>query len=397
MLGNDPRTANQEARCEQHRWELAHTDNWQKFQNLLRDANRANVAFYPIDPRGLVVFDSPLGPRPPLSIDEDLAALRTRQDSVRWMAEETDGLAVVNRTNLEPGLRRIAADLSTYYLLGYYSSNPALDGKYRRITVRVKRPDVKVRHRRGYRAATREEMSAATAAAANAEAAAPPVVDAVSTALGRLALIRPDAAVYVHATQSADGRLWVAGELPRAAVRGGAWARGGRVSLMALDASGNTIGMTRTDVRAGARDFMVAVPLDDPEQKVARVMVRVEPQEGEAIGVEARPAPGEPLLFRQATATGEATPAADFLFYRTETLSFRWPSTPDDRPAGTRVLDRAGRPMTLEATMSPDPSGPWLTGALRLAPLVQGDYVLELTRTRGSETQRSLVPFRVMR
>lgn len=396
-IGDDPRTLDDRTLCERHRWELAHTDNWQNFQSLLRDANRANVSFYPIDPRGLVAFDTPIGPRRPLPLDQDRAALRGRQDSMRWMAEETDGLTVVDRTNLEPGFRRIADDLSTYYLLGYYSSNPALDGKYRRITVRVKRPGMKVRARRGYRAATREEVTAAEEAAAETEAAAPAVADAVTTALGRLGLIRPDAAIYVHATQSAGGKLWVAGELSRATARAAAWAAGGRVSLMALDGPGNTLGMSRKDLPAGSREFLAELALDDPSRQVARIMVRAEPKEGSAIGVEIAPAPGEPLLFRKTTASAPETPAADFRFYRTETLIFSWPSATDDRPGAARVLDRNGKPMPLGADATIDPSGPWVTGSLRLAPLVQGDYVLELTRSRGAETQRTLVPFRVVR
>ena len=74
------------------------------------------------------------------------------------MAAETDGLAVVNSNDIERGLTRIVADVGSYYLLGYYSSNDKLDGKFRAIKVRVKRPGVDVRARRGYLAATEDEI-----------------------------------------------------------------------------------------------------------------------------------------------------------------------------------------------------------------------------------------------
>ena len=113
-----------------------------------RRANRYNSSFYPIDPRGLAIFDYPIGPARPPSLTVDLAHLRTRITTLQTLAENTDGIAVVNSNDLDKGLRRIADDLSSYYLLGYYSSNPKLDGGYRKIAVRVKRPGVQVRARR---------------------------------------------------------------------------------------------------------------------------------------------------------------------------------------------------------------------------------------------------------
>ena len=85
---------------------------------------------------------------------------------MRTLAEATDGLAVMGSNDLDKGLRRISDDLTSYYLLGYYSTNTKLDGGYRSLKVRVTRPGVSVRARRGYRAATADEVAKARAAAA---------------------------------------------------------------------------------------------------------------------------------------------------------------------------------------------------------------------------------------
>ena len=68
------------------------------------------------------------------------------------MVSITDGLRISESALFESGLRRIVDDLSNYYLLGYYSTADA-DGKFHKITVRVKRPGVQVRARAGYLAA----------------------------------------------------------------------------------------------------------------------------------------------------------------------------------------------------------------------------------------------------
>ena len=72
------------------------------------DANRANATFYTVDPRGLPVFDTPIGPAPPPSLTADYAMLRGRLDSLKTLAENTDGMTVQNSNDLDIGLKRIA-------------------------------------------------------------------------------------------------------------------------------------------------------------------------------------------------------------------------------------------------------------------------------------------------
>ena len=90
-------------------------------------------------------------------MQQDRRALQMAQDTLRTLAEETDGRAIINRNDLLPGLRQIVRDSSFYYLLGYNSSQAPTDGKFHDIKVRVKRRNVDVRARKGYWALTVED------------------------------------------------------------------------------------------------------------------------------------------------------------------------------------------------------------------------------------------------
>ena len=159
--------------CESARLALSLLDHQPRFRTILDEANRANTSFYPVDPRGLSSFDDDIvqaagvGVNPAVPLVEDQARLRDRNTSLRTMAEETDGLAVLQTNQLAAGFERMATDLSSDYLLGYYSTQKT-DGKFHRITVRVRRPGVQVRARRGYfsPAVTRTTATAGSSAAA---------------------------------------------------------------------------------------------------------------------------------------------------------------------------------------------------------------------------------------
>jgi VWFA-related protein len=72
------------------------------------------------------------------------------QNSLRNFADQTGGLAWVGSGNFASGFRQIVDDNSRYYMLGYYSNDPRLDGKFRSLNVRVNRPGATVRTRKGY-------------------------------------------------------------------------------------------------------------------------------------------------------------------------------------------------------------------------------------------------------
>ena len=83
-------------------------------------------------------------------IEEWNQYLRRTQDSLRTLAEETGGIAVVNQNDFDKALKRIDAETSDYYVLGYYSSNPDPLRKTRKIEVKARRDDVTVWSRTSY-------------------------------------------------------------------------------------------------------------------------------------------------------------------------------------------------------------------------------------------------------
>jgi hypothetical protein len=100
--------------CNADRMRLAQEDNERFFRQIIDDANRANASFYTIDPRGLAVFDAPIGPEKPPPIHFDQANLRTRLEAMKTLAVATDGLWVAGSNDLHGGLKRIADDLTSY-------------------------------------------------------------------------------------------------------------------------------------------------------------------------------------------------------------------------------------------------------------------------------------------
>ena len=128
--------------------EFADADLSRELWELTRTANRANVTIYTVDPRGLV------GPLSDLDDNVDPQQwsqfVRKSQDSLRVLAEETGGLAVVNQNDFGKALRRIDAETSDYYVLGFYSKNPDPLRRNRRLEVKVRRPGLQVWFRKEY-------------------------------------------------------------------------------------------------------------------------------------------------------------------------------------------------------------------------------------------------------
>jgi VWFA-related protein len=151
-------------------------------RDATESANRANVTIDVVDPRGL-------------------GAYIRAADSMYRLAAETGGRAVLNTNNFELGLRLVIADASAYYLLGYAPTRTEDDGKYHKISVKVKRSGVHVLARQGYWAPSRKELDAMV------EAANRPQVPGVATAMRTMARLEPRGAVqaWVGFSRNAQG------------------------------------------------------------------------------------------------------------------------------------------------------------------------------------------------
>ena len=122
-------------------------------RRVYETASRFNASIYSVDPRGLAAFEFDLD-QPQVSYRTDQRTLRFTQDTLRVLAEETGGRAIVNQNDLRPGLQQMLDDASGYYLLGYNSSAAPTDGEFHEIEVRLKREGLRVRAREGYWAVT---------------------------------------------------------------------------------------------------------------------------------------------------------------------------------------------------------------------------------------------------
>jgi VWFA-related protein len=121
-------------------------------QSLVDAANRASVVIHTIDARGLVVTGPSAADADPETSEQRAEELRATQDGLGYLADETGGLFVRNNNDIGAGVRRVL-DEQGYYLLGYVPDRATFETprpRFHRLTVRVKRPGLRVRSRRGF-------------------------------------------------------------------------------------------------------------------------------------------------------------------------------------------------------------------------------------------------------
>ena len=135
-------------------------DNQIELRSAINAAVRAHVSIYPVDTRGLQAI-VPGGDATQASgrgqalfsgrgVRQQFARLAGSQDTLTSLAADTGGRAFTDTNNFGEAFTRVRRDMSAYYLLGYSSSDPARDGRFRRISVRMKTEGYRVEARAGY-------------------------------------------------------------------------------------------------------------------------------------------------------------------------------------------------------------------------------------------------------
>ena len=143
-------------------------ENQSQLQATVNAAMRANVAFYPIDARGLMATPPGGDATQAASVGSNLYTgsaqqslmdnFHNTQETLDTLAADTGGKALLDSNDLTLGMTQVQKDMSSYYMLSYASTNPAEDGKYRRIQVKLapKVADLKAKleFKQGYYAPT---------------------------------------------------------------------------------------------------------------------------------------------------------------------------------------------------------------------------------------------------
>jgi len=383
-----------------------------QLQDVWDLANRYNTAIYTVDPRGLAA--SEFGIERNVGARTDSTYLNSTLDTLRVLAENSDGRAIVNRNDFVVGMKQVVIDSSAYYLLGYNSTASTPDGKFHEIKVTVKRPGVELRGRKGYWALK------ADAAARLASPAAPAAPNPLDAALAATVVPRGRSArTWVGTERGAAGKTRV--RLVWEPVRG----RPGdvasdrvpaRITVTATAPDGSMLFRGRApESSTGAAPAGGTLAFDAPPGKLQLRLVMEGDGPGDIIDSEQREivvpdftAPvtafGTPQVFRARTvpemqrvkADPQATPVVTREFSRTDRLLIVAGTYAPGQVAPkvtARLLNRANqRVADIDVTRRDDGAA---LAEVALASLAPGEYGVELAATGDAGEARQLVAFRI--
>jgi VWFA-related protein len=241
------------------------------FADAVAALNRANVTLYAVDPAGLTDGDDAALERPGAfaAQSEDTEASRTKKgltsvtaptprerlglarQSLSYLSEATGGFAAVDANDYRDAFDRIAGETSHYYLLGYYPSHPGGSNRYRRISVRVRRPGVRVVARQGYS----RQSSIEDTSGSEIPAALPPGLASVL----RAPLPKSDLALRVQAVPVARNRTGDHVQIIVEAAGEGLFVEGDRatqtidLALITIDGQGRRANGRHAKIEFGSR------------------------------------------------------------------------------------------------------------------------------------------------
>ena len=357
--------------------------------SLIRTASRSTVTVSQLDPRPRRAA-APADP-----------ALAPEADVVHRLVAETTGEFIA--PPFAEGLKRVASGMAGYYVLTFRG---AIDGRFHPLTVQVKTPGATVRTRRGYWAASSDEL----VRVAVPETPPAPLPPASRTS----AIIRP----WVGQSRGTDGRTRVlvvwepVGRVPGSRDRSLPPAR---VVVTATTVAGSQVfeGRIVAASRAVEGGPPARAEFEVPAGRV-RLQSSVEDAAGGVLDTDVREvvvsalsgpvAIGTPAVYRSRTvleqravaANAEAAPTSARVFSRTEYLTIRWPVyAADGTPAiEATLLGRSGHVLRT-LPVEPGPSADLYALDLPLSGLAAGDYVLQVKATSGKADARETVAFRV--
>ena len=395
-------------------------------RRIIETASRFNASIYSVDPRGLAAFEFDMD-QPQISFRTDQRALRFTQDTLRILADETGGRAIVNQNDLGPGLQQMLDDASGYYLLGYNSTAAPTDGEFHEIEVRLKRPGLRVRAREGYWAVTVRDVERSLTTRAHE----PP--KAVDVALAALAEPRRGRLVrtWVGTSRAENGRTRVTFVWEPTEERG----RRDSASRVLVTAMGDTGGAyfrgrvpeqtrsagRRSSRRRSRREAAAPPPTTrvvfEADPGTMQMNLAIEGDAGEVLDrdrdeivipdftapelvlstpwfVRARNA----LEFNALVSDWDAPPTVARDFRRTDRLLLRFDVyAPGDAAADleANLLNRGGDTMfPLDVTAADDGGA---SRQVELAPsfLPPGEYIIEIRATLGDGEASEMVAFRL--